>query len=159
MYLLLSTLTRVPFPFLLSCRRQHSEPWELLKTDPERCKTVITYAAQLAKLLVALMEPFMPGFADKVAYQLNIDVPRLPSEFVIDLAAGHPLNNVVPLFRQVRPLVAVAVTVTVTVTVAVAVSAVVSGVCLGTSDCLSTTVFFNGSGCAAAFVHSSDQGG
>ncbi len=81
---------------------QHSEPWELLKTDPERCKTVITHAAQLAKLLISLMDPFIPGFSEKVAYQLNVDVPALPEEFAIDLPAGHALNNVVPLFRQIR---------------------------------------------------------
>jgi hypothetical protein len=37
----------------------------------------------------------------QVAYQLNVDVPSIPDTFVFGLAAGHPLNPVSPIFREI----------------------------------------------------------
>jgi methionyl-tRNA synthetase len=82
---------------------QHTEPWVLLKTDAARCSTVITYAVNLVRLVTAVVEPFIPGFADKVAHQLNLDHASIPDAFSLDIPVGHELNDVVPLFRPVCP--------------------------------------------------------
>ena len=37
----------------------------------------------------------------QVAYQLNVDVPCIPDIFELRLTAGHTLNPVVPLFREI----------------------------------------------------------
>lgn len=45
---------------------QDTKPWELKVNAPDRCATVINVACSLVRLVAACMEPFMPGFTDKV---------------------------------------------------------------------------------------------
>ena len=68
-----------PEHFPLPLTPQKAEPWVSHKAgDLARAATIVTYAAGLARLLVSVFDPFMPGFADKVAYQLNVDVGLIP---------------------------------------------------------------------------------
>ncbi|MBO4907200.1 MAG: methionine--tRNA ligase [Bacteroidaceae bacterium] len=50
-----------------------SEPWKVIKTDPERVKTIINISLQLTANLAIAFEPFLP-FSSKRLYQmLNVE--------------------------------------------------------------------------------------
>ena len=63
--------TRVGPPASLRCAPgralQDCKPWDLSKTEPARCATVINVMVHLVRLLANIAEPFMPGFTDKVS--------------------------------------------------------------------------------------------
>ena len=48
-----------------------TEPWKLIKTDPERVKTILNVSLQLVANLSILFEPFLPGTAKKLSNMLN----------------------------------------------------------------------------------------
>jgi methionyl-tRNA synthetase len=48
------------------------EPWKVIKTDPERVKTVMFVGLQIAAALAVLAEPFLPHTAVKLQDMLNI---------------------------------------------------------------------------------------
>ncbi len=48
------------------------EPWKQIKTDPERVKTVMYVALQIAAALAGVCEPFLPFSAEKLKGILNI---------------------------------------------------------------------------------------
>ncbi|WP_194851701.1 methionine--tRNA ligase [Nonlabens antarcticus] len=48
------------------------EPWKVIKTDPERVKTVMFVGLQIAAALAILAEPFLPHTAKKLQDMLNI---------------------------------------------------------------------------------------
>ncbi len=48
------------------------EPWKLIKTDPERVKTIMFVGLQIAGALAILAEPFLPHTAKKLQDMLNI---------------------------------------------------------------------------------------
>ncbi|MBB13036.1 MAG: methionine--tRNA ligase [Flavobacteriaceae bacterium] len=50
------------------------EPWKLINEDPERVKTVINTALQIAACLTVLSEPLLPFTAIKMKSMLNIDL-------------------------------------------------------------------------------------
>ena len=47
-----------------------SEPWKLIKTDPERTATILNVALQICANLAVVFEPFTPFMAEKLASQL-----------------------------------------------------------------------------------------
>ena len=49
------------------------EPWKIIKTDPERVKTVMNISLQITSALSILCEPFLPFTAEKLRQMLNID--------------------------------------------------------------------------------------
>jgi methionyl-tRNA synthetase len=57
------------------------EPWKMVKTDPERVKTQIYVALQIASVLTTLCEPFLPFTSKKLTKILNIEVNNWNLEF------------------------------------------------------------------------------
>lgn len=51
---------------------QDCEPWKVIKTDPERVKTVINVCLQICGSLAVAMEPFMPFSSEKLARTLGM---------------------------------------------------------------------------------------
>jgi len=49
------------------------EPWKQIKTDPERVKTIMFVALQIASALAVLSEPFLPFTSGKLKGMLNMD--------------------------------------------------------------------------------------
>lgn len=82
---------------------QEAEPWTLLKSDPEQCATICYVAVNLVYLISNVFEPFMPGFADKVCYQLNFDHGKIPDTFEEVIPAGHKINKILPIFKKIEP--------------------------------------------------------
>ena len=53
-----------------------SEPWKLIKTDPERVKTIMNISLQITANLAIVFEPFMPEKSLDLAQLLNIVLPN-----------------------------------------------------------------------------------
>jgi methionyl-tRNA synthetase len=51
---------------------QDNKPWELEKTDKDRCAAVVNTGINALRFLCSLLEPFMPSFSAKVYEQMNI---------------------------------------------------------------------------------------
>lgn len=49
-----------------------TEPWKVIKTDPERVKTIMYFATQIYANLALAFEPFTPFAAEKIASSLGI---------------------------------------------------------------------------------------
>lgn len=49
-----------------------TEPWKLMKTDPERTATVLNLSLQICANLAILCQPFMPFSSEKLSRMLNL---------------------------------------------------------------------------------------
>ncbi|MCM1290875.1 MAG: methionine--tRNA ligase [Prevotella sp.] len=49
-----------------------SEPWKLVKTDPERVKTILNQSIQLCANLAVVFEPFTPFMSESLCRQLGL---------------------------------------------------------------------------------------
>lgn len=80
-----------------------SEPWKLIKTDPERVKTIIFISLQLTANLAIAFEPFLPFSSKKLRNMLNIDSFEWEQLGRIDLlTAGHQLGKPELLFEKIE---------------------------------------------------------
>ena len=80
-----------------------AEPWKLIKTNPERVKTILYLASQLVANLAVVMEPFLPFTSAKILKILNL--PSLKwnkSGDVTLLTAGHVINQPEILFEKIE---------------------------------------------------------
>lgn len=80
-----------------------SEPWKLIKTDPERVKTIIYISLQIAGKLSIGFEPFLPFSSKRLREYLNITEFKWPDLNKTELIkAGTQLNKPNLLFRKVE---------------------------------------------------------
>jgi methionyl-tRNA synthetase len=49
-----------------------AEPWKVIKTDPERVKTIMNIALQITANLTIILEPFLPFSMEKLREGLNL---------------------------------------------------------------------------------------
>lgn len=80
-----------------------TEPWKLIKTDPERVKTIINISLQLTAKLSIIMEPFLPFTAKKLCKFLNTETSKwssLEKEDLLEL--GHVINTPEILFAKIE---------------------------------------------------------
>lgn len=80
-----------------------SEPWKVVKTNPERVKTILYLALQLAGNLSIAFEPFLPFSSEKLRRMLALkecDWSQLGS--IELLAPGHELNKPELLFEKIE---------------------------------------------------------
>ena len=82
------------------------EPWKLIKTDPERVKTIMNVALQLTAGLAYLSEPFLPFSAEKLKKMLNLKTIENPFEHLksatVLVSAGQNLGTSELLFRKIE---------------------------------------------------------
>lgn len=79
------------------------EPWKLAKIDAEKAKTTLYVAAQIAKTLAIVSEPFIPESARKLWQTLNLPEKDLKwSETANLLNSGHRINKAEPLFTKIN---------------------------------------------------------
>lgn len=80
-----------------------SEPWKIIKTDPERVKTIIFISLQLTANLAIAFEPFLPFSSKKLRNMLNINSFEWEQLGRIDLLeAGHKLGTPELLFEKIE---------------------------------------------------------
>lgn len=79
------------------------EPWKVVKTDPERVKTVMNICLQISANCTIALDCFLPFSMDKLRGFLNIDTlgwDRLGDADLI--AAGHTINPASLLFEKIE---------------------------------------------------------
>jgi methionyl-tRNA synthetase len=83
------------------------EPWKQIKTDPERVKTIMNVALQIATGLAVLSEPFLPFTSKKLKSILCLSAEESPdwedvsnSETLIP--AGHQIGKGELLFAKIE---------------------------------------------------------
>tara|TARA_B100000787_G_C16184235_1_gene293651 strand:- start:16 stop:2070 length:2055 start_codon:yes stop_codon:yes gene_type:complete len=83
-----------------------TEPWKLIKSDPERVKTIINIALQIATGLSVLSEPILPFTASKLKNMLNLNVANLKWQDVSTkdmlIPSGHLIRKAKLLFQKVE---------------------------------------------------------
>jgi methionyl-tRNA synthetase len=80
-----------------------TEPWKVVKTDPERVKTIMNVALQITANLSIVIEPFMPFTAEKILRMLGYDKWGWDELGRADLVeAGHTVGEVELLFEKIE---------------------------------------------------------
>jgi methionyl-tRNA synthetase len=80
-----------------------SEPWKVIKTDPERTATIMNIGLQIAANLAIVCEPFMPFTAAKLCQMFDIQKLNWNEAGRSDLLAeGQKITNIGHLFSQME---------------------------------------------------------
>ncbi|MEZ3440231.1 methionine--tRNA ligase [Alistipes sp.] len=80
-----------------------TEPWKVVKSDPERVKTILYVALQITANIAVAIEPFMPFSARKILAMLAVDKfdwERLGATDLIP--AGHRIGEPALLFEKIE---------------------------------------------------------
>lgn len=79
------------------------EPWKVVKTDPERVKTIMHTALQITANLTIVFEPFLPFTTSKLRGFLNLSPLNWSELGRTDLIkAGHKINTPELLFEKIE---------------------------------------------------------
>ena len=88
-----------------------TEPFRVVKTDPEHAGTLVAAGVGMLRLLAALVAPYMPTMADSILRQLALPASagRLTDALIAASAephllvpAGHAIGEPAPLVREIR---------------------------------------------------------
>ncbi|MBQ5620081.1 MAG: methionine--tRNA ligase [Alistipes sp.] len=80
-----------------------TEPWKVVKTDPERVKTILNIALQITANTAIAIEPFMPFSAAKMISMLDVEKYSWEQMGQMDLvAAGHTIGKAELLFEKIE---------------------------------------------------------
>ena len=80
-----------------------AEPWKLIKTDPERVKTIIYISLQLTANLAIAFEPFLPFSSERLRQMINMQSFSWADLGKTDLLpAGHQLAEPSLLFSKIE---------------------------------------------------------
>ncbi len=80
-----------------------SEPWKVIKTDPERVKTILNLSLQLVANLAVAFEPFLPFSSEKLRGMLHVEEVEWDRLGAVDLLpAGHQLGKPELLFEKIE---------------------------------------------------------
>lgn len=80
-----------------------TEPWKLIKTNPERVKTIMNLAAQVVSNLAVVGVPFLPFTVAKIHKMFNINSLNWNDAGSIEmLPGGHQINKPELLFEKIE---------------------------------------------------------
>jgi methionyl-tRNA synthetase len=80
-----------------------SEPWKVIKEDPERVKTIIHISLQIAAALKILSEPFLPFTSEKLGRMLAFEKKQWEDSKAFPLIeSGHKTGEVELLFEKIE---------------------------------------------------------
>ena len=80
-----------------------TEPWKVVKTDPERVKTILNVALQIVANTTIAIEPFMPFSAEKLLKMLGVEKIEWDMMGRSDIiAAGHTISTPELLFEKIE---------------------------------------------------------
>ena len=80
-----------------------TEPWKVVKTDPERVKTILNVALQIVANTMVAIEPFMPFSAEKLLRMLAVE--KISWEMLGEtnlIPAGHTIATPELLFEKIE---------------------------------------------------------
>ncbi|MFH0841400.1 MAG: methionine--tRNA ligase [Bacteroidota bacterium] len=79
-----------------------AEPWKVVKTDPERVKTILNVAMQITANLTVVLEPFLPFSMEKLRKSLNCGPLKWNDAGRTEImAAGNQINKPELLFEKI----------------------------------------------------------
>ncbi|NWF97195.1 MAG: methionine--tRNA ligase [Candidatus Thorarchaeota archaeon] len=85
---------------------QSNKPWDLVKTDRKRAAQVLFNCVALIKALAILVEPIMPGIAERIWTQLGhtgTDIHGVPlEECCLAPAVGTQIREPIPLITKIE---------------------------------------------------------
>ena len=80
-----------------------TEPWKIIKNDPEKVRTIISTALEITANLTIILEPFLPFSMEKLRKQLNTDILKWENAGRTDmLKPGHRINKPELLFDKIE---------------------------------------------------------
>lgn len=80
-----------------------TEPWKLIKEQPERVETILNVALQIAANLSIVAEPFLPFTVSKLREMLSIDAISWDRAGSADLLEdGHQIEKATLLFEKIE---------------------------------------------------------
>jgi methionyl-tRNA synthetase len=80
-----------------------AEPWKVIKTDPERVKTIMNIALQITANLTIICEPFLPFSMKKLRGWINLDELKWENAGKTDLLTpGHKISRPDLLFEKIE---------------------------------------------------------
>jgi methionyl-tRNA synthetase len=80
-----------------------TEPWKVIKTDPERVKTIMNIALQITANLTVILEPFLPFSMEKLRNWLNFNRSEWNNAGKTDLLMpDHTVNKPGLLFEKIE---------------------------------------------------------
>jgi methionyl-tRNA synthetase len=80
-----------------------AEPWKVIKTDPERVKTIMNIALQITANLTIICEPFLPFSMGKLRTLINLKELKWENAGKSNLLApGHTVNKPELLFEKIE---------------------------------------------------------
>ena len=81
----------------------HNQPWMLLKTDKERCGTVLHICLRLVQALAVCMAPYLPFSSEHIWKMLGHTHPiKHWDDALLELHTGTPLETPTPLFKKLE---------------------------------------------------------
>ena len=80
-----------------------TEPWKVIKSDPERVETILNIALQITANTAVAIEPFMPFSAAKILRMLDVEKFSWERLGAMDLIeAGHTIGKPELLFEKIE---------------------------------------------------------
>jgi methionyl-tRNA synthetase len=80
-----------------------TEPWKLIKTDPDRVRTILNVALQITANLTLVLDPFLPFSMDKLRGFIRFDQRAWSLIGTPDLVRpGHQLGEASLLFEKIE---------------------------------------------------------
>jgi len=80
-----------------------TEPWKLQKSEPEKVKSIMLLALQIAANISIAMRPFLPDTCRRLSKMLNIDIENWDQAGHLDLVQpGHAIGEVALLFEKLE---------------------------------------------------------
>ncbi|NOZ34873.1 MAG: methionine--tRNA ligase [Chlorobi bacterium] len=79
-----------------------NEPWKLIKTDPDRVRTIMYVAAQITAALAILGEPFLPFTSEKLKKIINFENTKWEDVNLRITKANHKINEPELLFDKIE---------------------------------------------------------
>jgi methionyl-tRNA synthetase len=79
-----------------------TEPWKVIRGDPEKVKTIMNIALQITANLTIILEPFLPFSMEKLRKSINYGRLKWNDAGMTDLMApGHQINKPELLFDKI----------------------------------------------------------
>jgi methionyl-tRNA synthetase len=80
-----------------------TEPWKLIKTDPERVKTILNVSLQITANLTSLLDPFLPFSMNRLREFLRLEQRSWDLIGSADLLVeGHAIEKASLLFEKIE---------------------------------------------------------
>ncbi|MBN1683686.1 methionine--tRNA ligase [Candidatus Bathyarchaeota archaeon] len=82
---------------------QDNQPWELIKSDKEKTRRILTDCVNIVKTILILIKPIMPKFAENIEEQLSL--PNLTFKELDKRIENHEINQAKIILKKIDPII------------------------------------------------------